>query len=262
MNLRRIGVRVRAVRNRDGRYPIGSFEKAIGPRTRLVSVSSVEFVNGFRMDLAALGDLCRERNVLFCVDAIQSLGLIPMDVKKFRIDFLSADGHKWLVGPEGLGLFFCKKDRIPKLNLVSVGWHTVVNDHDFSTIDFRLKRSAGRFEEGSHNTLSILALGASIEYLLGIGIRRIEKRVLELTDRLLDGLERMGYSILSSRETRERSGSLLFSAGSPAENRRLYARLTKHRILVSLRGPGIRVSPHFYNTEGEVETFLRVAKRR
>lgn len=262
MNLQRLGVRVRKVRNTKGRYTLPSFEKALSKRTRLISVSSVEFVNGFRQDLSALGALCKKKKILFCVDAIQSLGLIPMDVKKYNIDFLCADGHKWLVGPEGLGFFYCKKNRIPQLKLVSVGWHSIINDHNFSTIDFRLKKSASRFEEGSHNTLSIMALGASIEYLQGIGIGKIGKRVFELTDILMEGLEQMGFSVLSSKEKSDRSGSVLFSVGSPKQNRQLFTRLTKNRILVSLRGPGIRVSPHFYNSEKELEKFFQIVKRR
>lgn len=260
MNLKRLGVRVRKVRNRNGRYPLQAFEREMTPKTRLLSVSSVEFVNGFRVDLQGLGNICKRRKILFCVDAIQSLGLIPTDVRRLHIDFLSADGHKWLTGPEGQGIFYCRKGRLDDLNLVTVGWHTVVNDHDFSTIDFRIKPNAARFEEGSHNMLGIVALGAAIEYLLEIGIDRIEKRVIGLTDYLVAGLEKLGFRILSSREPAERSGSLLFTAKNREENGRIFKWLEANRVTASLRGPGIRVSPHFYNTEAELNRFFQILK--
>ena len=118
-------------------------------RTRLLTISFVEFATGFRNDLERLAYLCQERNVLFCVDAIQGLGVFSIDVKKLPIDFLAADGHKWLLGPEGAGILFCRKKHFDQLDLVNVGWNSVVGSNNFSTIDYRLKPTAARWEGGS-----------------------------------------------------------------------------------------------------------------
>src|SRR5262249_9142113 len=155
--------------------------------TRLVSLSFVEFSSGFRNDLDAVGALCRERNVLFFVDAIQGLGVLPLDVQRTPIDFLAAGGHKFLLGPEGAGIFYIRRDLVERLHAVGVGWNSVVGSRDFSTIDFRLKPHAGRWESGTLNFAGIHALGASLGLLLDIGIDVIARRVHELTDYLCDG---------------------------------------------------------------------------
>jgi selenocysteine lyase/cysteine desulfurase len=135
-------------------------------RTRLVALSHVEYASGQRHDLATLGRFCRDRQILFCVDAIQSMGVLPIDVRAMNIDFLSADGHKWLLGPEGAGVFFCRRELLPTLRPLSVGWMNVVNDQDYGNYDLTLKPDARRFECGTHNIPGLLALKASLELLL------------------------------------------------------------------------------------------------
>src|SRR5262249_57975712 len=134
-----------------------------------VPLGGVEYASGFRNDLDTVGAVCRERGVLFLVDAIQGLGVLPLDLARTPIDFLSGDGHKWLLGPEGAGVFYARRERLEELHPIGVGWNSVVGAHDFSTIDFRLKPHAGRFEGGTLNVGGIVALGESLGLLLACG---------------------------------------------------------------------------------------------
>src|SRR5438445_1171390 len=206
MNLADRGVELRTVPSRDRRLWFDDIRAAIDSRTRLVSLSAVEFASGFRNDVDALAALCRERGVYFFVDAIQSLGVFPLDLKRTPIDFLSADGHKWLLGPEGAGIFYVRRELVERLHPIGVGWNSVVGSRNFAKIDFRLKPHAGRWESGSLNVAGIAALGASLELLLEVGIANIAKRVLELTDHLCAFADKAGVQIFSSRRAEDKSG--------------------------------------------------------
>lgn len=256
LNLKRYGVEVRFVSAEEGRIPMAAVERAMDERTRLLSISSVQFANGFRADLEELGRLCLDRGIYFCVDAIQSLGVHPMDVKRFNIDFLAADGHKWLLSPEGAGGFFCSKRRWASLHPAKVGWKSVVGAADYSRLDFTLRADAQKFEEGSLNLMTIAALGASLKLLLGIGIEAIEEQVLSLTDHLIEGLKSNGYKVLSPLSLSERSGIVSFLGKEKPQS--IARRLGEGRVIVSVRGEAIRVSPHFYNSQEEVEKFLAI----
>ncbi len=146
-------------------------------RTRVLAISSVEFSSGFRNDLAALGELCRQRGIFFFVDAIQSLGVYPLDLQQVPIDGLAADSHKWLLGPEGAGIAYIRREWIDRLHASGVGWNSVVNPHDFSTVDFRMKPHAGRFEGGTINSGAIVGMGESMQFLLDAGIENVRDRV-------------------------------------------------------------------------------------
>ena len=260
-NLKRQGVKIKTVRSRKGRLLMDDFAKAVNPRTKLISISSVEYASGFRNDIASIGRLCRKKGILFCVDAIQSLGAIPMDVKKYKIDFLAADGHKWLVAPEGIGIFYCRRSLLKKLNLVLVGWNTVKDAANYHKINFQPKSNAGRFEEGTQNLIGIHALRSSIRLLQSIGIERIEKWNLHLTDLLLKGLKGRGVRILSSTMPQDRSSIISFTTGNKVKDRALVNYLIKNKIIVSLRADMIRLSPHLYNTPDETGTFFRIFDR-
>ena len=149
MNLANRGVEVRQVPSRDRRIPIDEIRSALSDRTRIVSLSAVEFASGFRNDLDAIGSLCRERGVYFFVDAIQALGALPVNVATTPIDFLAADGHKWLLGPQGAGILYVRRELVEQLHAVGVGWNSVVGARDFSKFDFRLKPHAGRSASGT-----------------------------------------------------------------------------------------------------------------
>ncbi|HAK58864.1 MAG TPA: aminotransferase, partial [Nitrospiraceae bacterium] len=244
------GVDVRMLPSRDGAVLFDDIEQLIDSRTRLIAISSVQFQNGYRIDLQRLGELCAAKSVHLCVDAIQSLGAFPLDVKRYGIDFLAADGHKWLLSPEGIGIFFCRPERAAQLYPPLVGWKSVENEHDFDDPSFHLKKNAQRFEEGSLNVLGIIALGASLELLFEVGIDRIAERVQDLGDIIIREGEKRGFELKSPRKREDRGG--IVSLGGNFDP--LYVRdLLKERgIMVNVRGGALRLSPHFYNTEAEV----------
>jgi len=257
MNQEHRGVECRRVPSRGNRILVDDIRDAIDSRTRLVSLSFVEFASGFRNDLVTIGSLCRERGVFFFVDAIQGLGVFPLDVQRCPVDFLAADSHKWLLGPEGTGLFWIRSDLIDYLHPISVGWNSVVNPLQFSHIDFRLKPTADRWEGGAPNVAGIHAFGASLTLLLQFGIPAVETRVLELTDELCHRAARAGLTIFSSRLPAEKSGivSLETAGRDPAE---LVRRCRAASVIVNHRAGRLRLSPHAYNTVEDLERFLAV----
>jgi cysteine desulfurase/selenocysteine lyase len=250
MNLQRKGVNVRVLPSREGRIDVRDIERLTDAKTRLLALSSVQFANGFRIDLRQVGDLCRRKKVLFCIDAIQSLGIIPMDVKECNIDFLSADAHKWLLGPEGIGIFYCKEELAEQLDPPLIGWKSVKNELAFDHPDLLLKSNALRFEEGSMNLLGIFGLGAAVELLSEIGIQRIEEQVLGLGDVIIRNAEERGHSVLTPKARQERGGNITIAGNfEPMKAKEI---LQQQGIMVNVRGGGLRISPHFYNTEGEI----------
>jgi cysteine desulfurase/selenocysteine lyase len=258
MNLASRGVEVRRVPSRGGRILIDDVRAAMDGRTRIVSLSWVEYASGFRNDLDRIGNLCRERGVLFFVDAIQGLGVFPLDVGRSPIDFLAADGHKWLLGPEGAGILYVRRELVDRLRPVGVGWNSVVGALDFSHIDFTLKPHAGRWESGSLNVPGILALGASVELLLRIGSDTIAERVLELTDHLCRRLADLTHvSVFSSRQVGEGSGIVSLVVPSPVE---IKALCKSQQVVVNQRAGRLRVSPHFYNSFEEIDKLVKLLR--
>src|SRR3990170_1633025 len=195
LNLERKGIEIRVVPSRNGRILIEDIEGLIDSRTKLLTVSSVNFSSGFKIDLKMVGELCKRKRILFFVDAIQSLGVIPMDVHEFEIDFLAADGHKWLLSPEGTGIFYCRKELALMVNPPLIGWKSIINESDYDHIDFRLKTNSLRFEEGSLNVMGIFALGAAIGLLIEVGIDRIQARVIELGDLIIREAEKRDFQV-------------------------------------------------------------------
>ncbi|HSE84545.1 MAG TPA: aminotransferase class V-fold PLP-dependent enzyme [Thermodesulfobacteriota bacterium] len=254
LNLGRKGVEIREVPSRGGRILIRDIERLIDTGTRLLTISSVQFANGFRVDLKRVGELCREKGVLLCVDAIQSLGVIPMSVKEFHVDFLAADGHKWLLAPEGTGIFYCRKELAEKINPPLIGWKSIQNESDYDRVDFRLKTDALRFEEGSLSVMGIFALGAAVELLLEAGISRIEKRVLDLGDLIIGEAEKRKFNIKSPKDREERGG--IVSVLRDFNPLWIKDKLKEQGIMANVRGGAVRISPHFYNTEDEILRFF------
>ena len=254
LNLAGQGVETRRVAAREGRVLVDDIRDAIDSQTRAVAISTVQFKSGFRCDLAAIGALCREHDLLFVVDGIQSLGALALDVRACGIDIVAADAHKWLLGPTGIGLFYCSDRALARLKVRTVGWLSVADPFQFH-YRLDLLPDARRFEPGSENSIGIYGLGGTLDLIEECGIAAIEDRVLGLTDLLCDGLLRKGYRIASPRGERERSGIVIFtSPAHPTDD--LFARLSAERIVVSVRGGGIRVSPHYYNSEAEIEQLL------
>jgi selenocysteine lyase/cysteine desulfurase len=256
MRLEAYGVELRMAHERHGRIETDELLSLVDERTRVVTVSFVQFGSGFRMDLAAIGKFCRERDILFVVDAIQGLGALSLDVKRDCIDALSADGHKFLLGPEGAAILFISERVLERIRPTMVGWLSVKNDFD-NLLDYRLeyRDGAARFISGSLNVVGIHGLGASIDLLLEVGIDRIEKHLLALTDHLAEGLQARGYYLISSRRPGEASAIVCCThdRSSAAE---LCQRLAERRIIVSHRLGRLRIAPHLYNTKEEMDALL------
>lgn len=226
-------------------------------RTRLVSLSHVEFASGQRHDLAKIGAFCRANHKLFHVDAIQSVGVLPVDVQAMNIDYLSADGHKWMLGPEGAGIFYCRRDLIERTRPLMIGWMNVVNNQAYGSYDYTLQSTAGRFECGTYNVPGLLALKAALDLLAGVGIDAIAERVRFLTDRLIDGLERKGYQIISPRRDSQWSGIVSFASKMHDHAATVRDFRRDHRTEIALREGRLRAAPHFYNTEEQIDRLIQ-----
>lgn len=225
-------------------------------RTRLLSVSAVQFSTGLRLDLERIGAYCRAHGILFCVDAIQQLGAIPFDVERAQADFVVADGHKWMLGPEGLGLFYVRRSALEQLRLTQYGWHMVENLNDYNAPHCQPALDARRLECGSPNRLGIHALAASLDLLLETGMENVWQRLFQHTEHLLSGLAAIpGLEILSDPRVERRSGILTFRSRSRS-NEELFGRLQEQGVFCALRGGGIRLSPHFYTPPEHLDRVL------
>jgi cysteine desulfurase / selenocysteine lyase len=247
-------------------YPDGSrvvpieriLDEAADPRTRIVSLSHVEFASGQRHDLARIGAFCRANKKLFNVDAIQSVGALPVDVKGMNIDYLSADGHKWMLGPEGAGLFFCRRDLIERTRPLMLGAMNVINAMEYGSYDYTLRPDAGRFECGSMSLASFFALRASLELLDSLGIERIASRIKQLTDRLIAGLVGKGYGVVSPRGDQQWSGIVSFFSMKHRHEELFRTLRREHHTEIALREGRLRASPHFYNTEQQIDRLIEL----
>jgi selenocysteine lyase/cysteine desulfurase len=253
MHLQARGVRVNYIQRRNGCIDVEDIKKTLVPKTRMLVLSSVDYVTGFSADLEEIGKFCKEKGLFFCVDAIQSLGIIPMDVKKFGIHFLAAGGHKWLTGPMGIGILFIDRNVNTWVTPTKIGWKSVENEEDFQ-IHFNLKKDALRFEPGTMNLSGIFGLGAAIELLDEIGVENIYKKVMSLNDYLIHHLKEHNLMICSPSNKTERSGILSFKpAGDPVK---CFEFLSSKHIMVSLRNNNIRLSPHFYNNTSDAAALI------
>ena len=233
--------------------------EAISEHTRLLSVSSVQYSSGLRLDLVPLGNACRKTGVAFCVDAIQSLGALPFDVQACQADFVVADGHKWMLGPEGLALFYCRRKWIERLQLHQFGWHMVEAMGDFDRKDWAPASSARRFECGSPNMLGIHALHASLSLILETGIESIAARLSENIQYLIDGLSAQHVQFLSPVNSDRRAGIVTFRPNEPGIESR-YRYLQENGVICALRGGGIRFSPHFYTSKRVLDRALDILR--
>ena len=253
-SLRRWGVETRLVRPHRGRVHVDEVMALMDEHTRVAAVSFVDWNTGGRTELRPLGELCRRRGVLFCVDGIQGVGAIPLDVERDRIDCLAVGGHKWLLAPEGCGCLFISRRVVDRLQSVLHGWKSVRNPEIYLPYHFEPRPDAAKFEPGSPSMLGVHALGAAIDLLLEVGPQNIEARLMELTDRLAAGLRTRGAEIVSPWGAGERSGIVVFRLGSDPDA--LCAELLRRGFIVRVRSAGIRVAPHFYNNEGDIDRLL------
>ncbi len=252
--LRRWGVETRMVRPVQGRVRVEDVETLADQRTRVVAVSFVDWSSGARTALRPIGTLCRRRGILLCVDGIQGVGAIPLDVEREQIDCLAVGGHKWLLAPEGCGCLFISHRVIDRIQSVLHGWKSVRNADVYLPDHFDPRPDAAKFEPGSPPVLGTYALGAAIDLLLEIGIDHIQARLYELTDRLAAGLRGLGAELVSPWGQEERSGIVVFRLGDDPQ--RLGAELIRQGFVVRVRSGGIRIAPHFYNNEDDIDRLL------
>lgn len=258
--LERRGVECRIVEAPDGTYSARDVERLIDERTRVVTLSSVAFHNGFAPDLDAIGAVCAARGVLFCVDAIQSVGVLPTDVRRAKIDFLAADGHKWMCGPEGTALFYAAAEKRELLEVLESGWMNIERGGKFLGSPADLLRDGRRFEAGSLNTNGVYGLRAALDLLLEIGLEEISRAALEVANALADGLESIGWRIGSPRPLR----SPIVGAIPPDVEKSLlwyHRRLEEEGIVCAPREGMLRFSPHFYNDRTAVDRVVTALER-
>ncbi|MDD5461793.1 MAG: aminotransferase class V-fold PLP-dependent enzyme [Methylococcales bacterium] len=244
-------------------YSAGTPEEAlfalVDGNTRLLTISSIQFASGLRMDLEKIGKFCKQRNILFCIDAIQSLGAVEFDIQAYYADFVMADGHKWMFGPEGLGVFYTTPEARDKLKLTQYGWHMMKDTHNYENEPWQTHPTARRFECGSPNMLGIHAFSASLSLLLETGMAAVEAQVLEKSDYLKEAIDKNRQLVLlSAKQSQLKSGIVTFKHLTVC-NEKLYGYLQANGVVCALRGGGIRFSPHFYNTLEEVDRALELA---
>lgn len=256
----RYGVDVVEVDLSTGDDPEALIEAAMTEGTRLVALSAVQYASGLRLDLERIGRACREVGALFCVDGIQQIGALPFDVRAIGADFVAADGHKWMLAPEGLALFYCRAELRERLVLRQYGWHMVEHLGDFERSDWQPADSARRFECGSANNLGIHALSASLGLLLEVGMARVGMAVLEKTDYLADALQAGGFEVLSDRSPTRRSGIVVFRHPD-CDSETLYRELQASGVVCALRGGGVRFSPHFHTPRETLDRAVEAAMR-
>lgn len=232
---------------------------ACDERTRVLSISSVEYASGMRVDLGRLGAACRQKGIAFCVDAIQGLGVYPHDVVNDKIDFLVADGHKWLLGPEGLAIFYCSPEWRKRLELHEFGWRMVEDMYEFNQPDWQPAASARRFECGSQNMVGIAALKESLALLLEIGIDEIWNRVRKRTELLFDLIESSPNLELLTCPAEGRYAGITVFKHRHLTDEQLYDRLVEQNVLCAMRGGGVRFSPHFYVPVEQIEQAVKIA---
>ncbi len=225
------------------------------PQCKVVTLSAVEYASGQRHELAKIGAFCRERGILFCVDAIQAVGVIPFDVKEMNIDFASADSHKWMLGPEGAGFFYCRRELIERTRPLMVGWMNVINPQDYGDYNYTLKPDAGRFECGTYNIVGLLGMLGALTLIDQVGIEVIDARVQVLLDRLHRGVSAKGYEIISPRDEMSRSGIFSFKAHGHAHEL-IVKKCRDARVEIAKREGRLRASPHFYNTEQQIDQLI------
>jgi selenocysteine lyase/cysteine desulfurase len=262
MNLATQGVEVRQLPVEEGgRIDLDRIADACDARTRLITISWVGYGLGWRLDVGKLVEMAHDRNALVFLDAIQGMGVFPLDVRSTGVDFLAADGHKWMLGPEGAGVLYIRKEHLEMLRPIGVGWNSVVQGMDFDNIDLKLRPAAARYEGGSHNLVGMIGFAASLQTLVDFGLTAqsspIAERVLEVTDYACERLEAIGAQVASCRESDHRSGIVAFSppAGDPAEVRR---RCLENGVVLSHRGGRLRISPHAYCNEDDIDRLIAV----
>jgi len=255
LNQQSRGVEVRVVPRRGGQVWVDDLIERVDDTTRIIAVSWVGYASGYRMDLDELVERAHKRGVLVFLDAIQGLGVFPLDLRRTRVDFLAADGHKWLLGPEGAGIAMIRQEHLHRLRCVQVGWSSVAEASNFAASTMNLRSDAARFEPGSANMVGIAGLLRSVEMFNQVrrehGTHAIGQRVVSLTEQLDEILTAAGATTMLPADPTHRSGILTFQVpGCDPARVRQFA--LQRGIVLSCRGGGVRASVHAYNHDDDL----------
>ena len=255
MNLAARGVEVRWVDAPEGVFTLDDVARAIDERTRIVALSWIQFSSGFRIDLEAVGDLCDDRGVHLLVDAIQGVGVVPIDVKACNVHFLATASHKWLMAPMGAGWFYCRSDVIDGIELTEVGQNTVVPGTSYTSYAFEPKPDARRFEAGVPPYACIAGLDGALELLEQIGVERVHEHVLGLCDRLIEGVQEKGCTVRTPLAHEQRAGIVSFRHPT-VDSDTVESTCAVAGVVVASREGAVRVAPHVTNTTHDIDRFL------
>lgn len=259
LNLESRGVETRRLDVTDGRFSIDNLLALCDSRTRIISVSWVGYSSGWKVDLDELVERAHERDILVFLDAIQGLGVFPLDVQSTPVDFLAADGHKWMLGPEGAGIFFVRQEHLELLRPLGLGWNSVVHANDFSHIELAVRPEAARYEGGTQNMVGVLGLGGSLNLLTEFGVSsaksHVADRILEVTDLAVERLNSAGAQVVSHRDRQHRSGIVTFEVPGK-DPMQVRGRCLESGVVLSCRGGRLRISPHAYNNDDDTERLI------
>jgi cysteine desulfurase / selenocysteine lyase len=264
INLRDKGVVVRFIEPAQiGELTVEAVERTLTPKTKLVALASCSFISGFRIDIAAIGKLLRERGILFCLDAIQTLGAFPTTVE--HVDFLSADAHKWLLGPVAIGVVYVKKELFDLCRPTLLGAWNIKAPNFVAQNQVEFVEGAQRYEPGVLNIPGVAGMKATIDLLLEIGIEKVAERILSIRSRLVFGLVELGFTPLGATTNASHFSGIITVSHPTRDIPTLFKRLSENRVVCSPRQDRqgnhyLRFSPHFYNTEDEVDRVLELLK--
>lgn len=244
----------------DGGVYLDQIEQTVEDHTRVLSLSSVQFHNGFRADLETIGEFCRKHNLFFVVDGIQSVGWDPINGHDLPVDALVADGHKWMCGPEGIGIIYLDESFQSELSISNIGWKSVKRATRFSEWDFELKEQANVVEEGSPNTIGLMALGASLKLIQSLGLEAIRERNLTLRDRAVEELTDLGFRCPSNSWDQVHLSPIIAMDHPDLDMSTLASACEDNHIQASLRDGQLRISLHFFNNDDDIDKLLDVAE--
>jgi selenocysteine lyase/cysteine desulfurase len=256
INLVSRGVECRRVPMESGRTELDKLDAACDGRTRIVALSWVGFLNGWRTDLAAAAEMAHRRGALLFVDGIQALGAFPIDVEQTGIDFLAAGGQKWMLSPEGTGLLYIRRQHLNSLRPIGIGSHSVVDRGNYTHIELRLKDSASRYEGGGPNSSGLAAYGASLDLLAALGSEAVGQRIIEITDICIERLKSMGARLMFRRGAAENCSGIVTFELPGCDPRLLVKHCQSQKVAVAFRAGGIRISPHAYIDNSDIEQFF------
>jgi len=259
-SLKPLGVEVRYADLSTHDSPEDALIALCDSNTRLLSISSVQYASGLRMNLNRLGEHCKSKNIFFCVDAIQSIGAEVFDVQACQADFVMADGHKWMLGPEGLALFYCRQDVMDKLKLKQYGWHMVENYLNFDDKNWQVANSARRFECGSPNMLCIHALSASVSLLLEIGMQQVSNQLQQKLNFLHEQLPHINHINVHSDSALERRVGIISFESEKIPSEELFSYLKKQQVFCAMRAGKLRFSPHYYTADQQLQQVVDILK--